>query len=106
MAEGAREFFESLEKRATPDRTAGIDKTYRFEIDQAGTWTVAVTDAGVRVTEGGTNSADAIISTSEETFGKLLRGEQSPTTAFMLGKVKVDGDMGAVLKLQKLFSAR
>lgn len=106
MAESAREFFEGLEQRADPERTAGINKTYRFDIDGSGTWTVAVTDEGARVTEDGTDAADATISTSDDTFGKLLSGEQSATTAFMLGKVKVDGDMGAVMKLQKLFSSR
>ena len=32
-----------------------------------------------------------------------MNGEQNPTTAFMTGKLKIDGDMGAALKLQKLF---
>lgn len=102
MAQGVREFFESLEGRATPDRTAGIDKTYRFEIAGAGSWMVQVRDEGAKVTEDGSGDVDATISTSSETFEKLLKREQSPTTAFMLGKVKVDGDMGAVMKLQKL----
>jgi putative sterol carrier protein len=104
MAASAREFFESLGERATPDRTAGINKTYRFDIEGAGSWTVQVTDEGAQVTENGSGQVDATVATSEETFEKLLSREQSPTTAFMLGKVKVDGDMGAVMKLQKLFS--
>ena len=104
MGDAARNFFDSLPERATPERTAGINKTYRFVIDGAGTWTVAVTDEGAKVTEDGSGDVDATVSTSEETFEKLLSREQSPTTAFMLGKVKVDGDMGAVMKLQKLFS--
>jgi putative sterol carrier protein len=102
----AREFFETLETRVDPAQTAGINKTYRFEVDGAGAWTVAVTDEGVRVTEGGDEEADTTISTSEDTFEALLEGKQSATTAFMLGKVKVAGDMGAAMKLQKLFSSR
>ena len=65
-----------------------------------------MTDERAEVTEGGSGDVDATVSASEETFEKLLKREQSPTTAFMLGKVKVDGDVGAVMKLQKLFSAR
>src|SRR5439155_1473628 len=30
-------------------------------------------------------------------------GEQNPTSAYMTGKLKVKGDMGAAMKLQKLF---
>ncbi len=105
MGDVARNFFETLPDRASPERTAGINKTYRFEIDGAGSWTVAVTDEGAEVTEDGGGEVDATVSTSEETLEKLVKREQSPTTAFMLGKVKVDGDMGAVMKLQKLFSS-
>lgn len=103
MGDAARDFFDTLPERATPERTAGIDKTYRFVIEGAGTWTVKVTDNGAEVSEDGSGDVDATVSTSEETFERLLSREQSPTTAFMLGKVKVDGDIGAVMKLQKLF---
>jgi len=33
----------------------------------------------------------------------LLTGDLNPMTAFMSGKIKVDGDMGVAMKLQKLF---
>ena len=31
----------------------------------------------------------------------VVRGEQNPTTAYMTGKLKIKGDMGAAMKLQK-----
>jgi putative sterol carrier protein len=34
---------------------------------------------------------------------RIVNGEQNPTTAYMTGKLKIAGDMGAALKLQKLF---
>jgi putative sterol carrier protein len=34
---------------------------------------------------------------------KIANGEANPTTAYMMGKLKIEGDMGAALKLQKLF---
>ena len=46
---------------------------------------------------------DATISASEETFEKIRNGEQNPTSAYMTGKLKIKGDMGAAMKLQKLF---
>jgi putative sterol carrier protein len=36
-------------------------------------------------------------------FERVVRGEQNPTTAYMSGKLKIKGDMGAAMKLQKLF---
>ena len=98
----AREFFEGLEARVDGSKTAGMNNSYLFDIDGAGKWHVSVQDGKVSVTEG-EQEADAVISASEETFQKLVSGDQNPTSAYMTGKLKVKGDMGAAMKLQKLF---
>src|SRR2546425_9788844 len=97
-----REFFETLESRVDQSKTAGMSNSFLFVIDGAGTWKVDVNDGKVTVSEGG-EDADAIITTSQETFEKIANGEQNPTSAYMTGKLKVKGDMGAAMKLQKLF---
>jgi putative sterol carrier protein len=79
-----------------------MNNSYLFDIDGAGKWKVDVKDGQVSVTEGEA-AADATISASEETFEKLVSGDQNPTSAYMTGKLKVKGDMGAAMKLQKLF---
>jgi putative sterol carrier protein len=98
----AREFFEGLPSRVDASKTAGMNNTYVFEIEGAGTWTVDVRDGQVNVTEGA-GEGDCTIATSEENFEKIVSGEQNPTTAYMSGKLKIRGDMGAAMKLQKLF---
>jgi putative sterol carrier protein len=98
----AREFFDTLESRVDPARTAGMNSSYVFDIEGAGTWKVDVKDGTVAVTEGA-EDGDVTISTSEETFEKITSGEQNATSAYMTGKLKVKGDMGAAMKLQKLF---
>jgi len=99
---GVKEFFDGLESRADPSKIAGMTNSYLFDIEGAGKWTVKVEGGNVNVTEGG-DDADAVITTSEETFEKIISGEQNPTSAYMTGKLKVKGDMGAAMKLQKLF---
>jgi putative sterol carrier protein len=99
----AKEFFDSLESRADPAKLAGMDNSYLFDIEGEGQWRVDVRDGAINVTQGGADDADATISTSGETFGKIVAGEQNPTTAYMTGKLKIKGDMGAAMKLQKLF---
>ena len=98
----AREFFETLESRVDASKTAGMNNSYLFDIDGAGKWKVDVQDGNVNVTEG-EGDADVTIATSEETFEKMVSGEQNPTSAYMTGKLKVKGDMGAAMRLQKLF---
>jgi putative sterol carrier protein len=98
----AKEFFDTLETRVDPSKTAGMNNSYLFDIEGAGKWKVDVRDGNVSVTEGG-EDADAVITTSAETFDRIASGEQNPTSAYMTGKLKVKGDMGAAMKLQKLF---
>jgi putative sterol carrier protein len=102
MPQSPKEFFETLETRVDPAKAAGLNASYRFEIDGAGTWLVEVDDGKVSVSENG-GDAETIISTSADTFMKIASGEQNPTSAYMSGKLKVKGDMGQAMKLQKLF---
>jgi putative sterol carrier protein len=98
----AQEFFDALPGRVTPDRIEGMNNTYVFDIEGAGVWTVAVADGAVTVSDGASD-ADCTFATSEETFEKIASGEQNATTAYMTGKLKIKGDMGAAMKLQKIF---
>ncbi len=102
MAQTSREFFEGLESRVDPSKTAGMTNTYLFDVEGE-RWTVAVDDGSVKVAEGDAGGSDVTLSTSEETFQKIASGEQNPTSAYMTGKLKIDGDIGAAMKLQKLF---
>jgi putative sterol carrier protein len=76
--------------------------SYRFDIDGAGSWRVEVVDGAVSVAESQA-SADCVIRAKEGTFRRLLDGKENPTTAFMLGRIKVEGDMALALKLKQLF---
>ena len=101
MAESVREYFESLPSRVPPENIASMTNSYLFEVHDVGTWLVVVDDGTVVVTEG-EGEADVRIGFSEETFRKLLAGEQNPMRGVMTGKIKVKGDMGAASKLQKI----
>jgi putative sterol carrier protein len=79
-----------------------MTNSYLFDIEGEGQWLVNVADGAIKVTEGA-GEADATIETSAETFEKIVSGEQNPTTAYMTGKLKIKGDMGAAMKLQKIF---
>ena len=81
-----------------------LDHSYRFEIDGEGSWNVRIHDGSIDVTEGPADgSADATVRANAEVFERLVSGRQNPATAYMRGKVKVDGDLGAVMKLRRLF---
>ena len=97
-----QEFFDALPSKVDPANTAGMNNVFVFDVTDVGAWTVTVADGAVSVAEGALDG-DCTIVASEETLGKIARGEANPTTAYMTGKLKIKGDMGAALKLQKLF---
>jgi putative sterol carrier protein len=102
VSDTVSEFFAALPSRVDAAKTAGMNNSYVFDIEGAGAWTVKVADGAVTVDEGDTGG-DCTISTSAETFEQVVKGEQNPTAAYMSGKLKIKGDMGAAMKLQKLF---
>ncbi|MEM1374819.1 MAG: SCP2 sterol-binding domain-containing protein [Pseudomonadota bacterium] len=72
----------------------GFDGSAKFEIEGEGT--ILVDDAGVRAGDG---DADVTLKADAETFQGIMDGDVNPTTAFMTGKLSVDGDMGMAMKL-------
>ena len=99
---GAREFFESLPGRVNPERIAGVDASYLFEVAGEGRWLVEVRDGSVAVTENPTAGADVTFSLSGETFTKLVAGRQNPMIAYMTGKLKISGDIAVAMHLRDL----
>jgi putative sterol carrier protein len=39
---------------------------------------------------------------NSDVFNKMVNGSLKPTTAFMTGRLKIKGDMGLAMKLEKI----
>lgn len=73
---------------------AGFDGSAKFAIEGEGS--IIIDQNGAHA---GEDDADVTLTASTETFKAILDGEMNPTTAFMTGKLSVDGDMGQAMKL-------
>jgi len=49
--------------------------------------------------------ADATLSMTADNFNKMFAGQLKPANAFMSGKLKISGNMGKAMKLEKLMGA-
>ena len=101
---GARVLRGARRRASTRPRSTGSTRLFRFDDrgrGNAGSSTCATgrSPSPKAVTE----PADVTIQASGEIFDRIVAGEQNPAMAYMTGKVKVDGDLGAAMKLQKLF---
>ena len=90
-------------KAAAAGKTATIQQVIGDGDDQTHYW-IRVADGGIDMGLGDAEGPDATITESYETAVGLAKGELSPVTAFMTGKVKVAGNMGMLLGLQNVLT--
>jgi len=81
--------------------TGGFDGSAKFVIEGEGA--IMVDGAGVRAADD-SDDADVTMTADSDTFQDILAGDLDPTSAFMSGKLKLDGDMGTAMKLGSALS--
>jgi len=74
-----------------------------FSGEQASDWVIKIKDQTCEVEEGKTANPDLTIKADAEDGVKLLTGKMDAMKAFMLGKVKVFGDLALGMKLVNFF---
>ena len=79
------------------EKIDSFDSTAKFVITGEGA--IMIDEGGVRPAEDG-EEADVTLTASRETFEGIMDGSVNPTTAFMTGKLKVEGDMSNAMQLQ------
>jgi putative sterol carrier protein len=83
--------------------SAGKKATIQQVIDRNGEQTrywIVIADGTIDMGIGDAEAPDATITESYETAVGLAKREVNVVTAFMTGKIKVDGNMGLLLGLQ------
>lgn len=77
----------------------GFDGIAKFVIEDEGT--IMVDSDGAHA---GEDDAEVTLTASLDTFRDMMDGTLNPTTAFMTGKLQIDGDMGKALQLAQIFT--
>ncbi|MEH6402806.1 MAG: SCP2 sterol-binding domain-containing protein [Sneathiella sp.] len=95
------EITETMREKIGED--CGLGATLKFDFKGDG---IIHVDAETvpNVVSNDDSDADCTIKLSIENFEKLAAGDLDPTTAFMMGKLKIDGNMGIAMKLQSVFN--
>ena len=95
-------FTEAVRNKVGAD--SGLNSTIKFVFKEGGVLFIDGKSAPNTVSNDEDAAADCTVKVSLEDFTKLMERKLDPTTAFMMGKIKIEGDMGVAMKLGRLFS--
>ena len=77
----------------------GFDGVAKFVLTGEGA--VMIDQTGVRAAD---EEAEVTLTADADVFKAILDGDLNPTTAFMTGRLSVDGSMGLAMKLGSVLS--
>jgi putative sterol carrier protein len=100
-------FFKELADRGHEPFLHAARGTVRFDLREGGRvepWFVSVEEGGVRVSHR-QSKADAVVRTDRELFDDVVTGKVNALAATLRGLLVVEGNLGLVLSLGRLFPA-
>lgn len=78
---------------------ADFDGSAKFVVADVGA--IMLDADGARVAD---EEADVTLNADADTFQAIFEGDMNPTSAFMSGKLSIDGDMGMAMKLASVLA--
>lgn len=78
---------------------AGFDSSAKFSLDGLGS--LFVDADGAKISD---DDADVTLIADPDVFQEMLSGDLNPTTAFMSGRLKIEGDMGVAMQLAQVLA--
>ncbi len=105
----AKEFFEEVlpgRLESNPDKAKSIGAIYQFNIDgdDGGIWLVNLTKEADWITAGASDDSECTITCASSDFVDMIEGRLPGPQAFMMGKLKIEGNMGLAMKLSNILS--
>jgi putative sterol carrier protein len=103
----AADIFDRMCEGFKAERASNMNAVVQFDLsgEGGGQWYVKIADGNCEVNQGVTDNATAAIRMDASDYVDMIAGRLNPVNAFMMGKVKVEGDLNTVMKFQGLFEA-
>ena len=105
MAETCEESFKEMYKSFRTEIAGNLNATYVFDVSgsSGGKWTLEINQGKCELKPGAVNNPTVTISISDQDWLAIHKGKLNSQMAFMMGKLRVAGDMGLAMKLQSMF---
>ncbi|CAG5038374.1 unnamed protein product [Parnassius apollo] len=102
------ELFATISKVITPELVKKTQAIYQFNAKgkEEGVWHIDLKNGDGTCGQGEPkNPLDATLSMNSTNFAEMFAGILKPTTAFMMGKLKINGDLQKAMKLEKMMNS-
>ncbi|CAB3229769.1 unnamed protein product [Arctia plantaginis] len=100
--------FQSISKTLTPELVKKTQAVYQFNVKgkEEGVWHIDLKNGAGACGQGEpSNAPDATLTMDTQNFADMFTGKLKPTTAFMMGKLKISGDLQKAMKLEKMMKS-
>ena len=97
------EIVETMKSRFNVEAAAGLDLVFQFDIEDGDTYHIVVKDNACDIKEGAYDDPSVTLIMDSETMVGIMSGEQNGMQAFMMGKIRAEGNMMLATKLNELF---
>ncbi|WP_053058102.1 SCP2 sterol-binding domain-containing protein [Rubrobacter aplysinae] len=104
----AKEYFDHISQEVTPDQAKSLNGLFKFNIKDAGDWIFEFTESGDvgELSPADDVHPDCTITSSEKDWLDIVSGRTKPMSAFVTGKLKVQGATNKAMKLQQILGAQ
>jgi len=105
MVDSIQAFFDGLSGTMDQSKLAGMKATFQFVVngDGGGEWNVVVADGKAAIAAGKAENPSIVLTASTADWLALMNGDLNGQTAFLTGKLKIQGDMTLAMKLESFF---
>ena len=100
--------FKKIESLLSEEIIKKTNAVYQFNVkgEEEGVWFADLKNAPGKVGQGSPPfDADAVLTMDSKHFFDMFTGKLKPASAFMTGKLKINGDLQKAMKLEKLMGS-
>ncbi len=105
MPLGIRGVMQRMPGAFLPEKAVGVEAVIQFHFTgkEAGSWITTIKEGSCEVAEGEASKATLTLSADSQDYLDVVTGKLNGTRAFMLGKLKLSGDLNLAMKMLSYF---
>ena len=99
------ELIRNHEKAFQPEKAEGVDAVIQYKLtgEEGGDWIITIKEDKCTVAEGEAEEPNVTVTSDAHDFADLLLGKANGMQYFMMGKIKLAGDLNLAMKLTSFF---